>query len=89
MDRFNICGDGPGQREEPYRCPQCDTNQRDYPMLLGHNPRALCAHYSHKAFYDFAWHGVKHIKHIKHAAIVGFVTGFAVGGFLIWHLVKG
>jgi hypothetical protein len=69
----------------PYRCPQCGTNQRDYPMLLGFDPRAICAHYSHKGFFDFAFHGV---RHIRRAALCGFITGFAVGAYLLWQLLR-
>ena len=71
-----------GPRKQ-YRCPQCDTNQPDYPMLLGHSPRALCAHYSHRAFLDFAFHRV---KHLRQAALAGFATGTVLGAYLMYLL---
>jgi hypothetical protein len=28
------------------------------------------------------------LNHARRAAIAGFITGFAVGAYLIWHLIK-
>lgn len=52
-------------------CTACDGDY-DYPMLVSREPRALCAHFCHKQFMDFAFHGR---KHVRKAALAGFATG--------------
>lgn len=67
-----------------YRCPQCQSNNENYPMLLSNEPRALCAHYSHRRFLHVAFHAQ---QHVTKAAWCGFGTGAAVVGML-WLILK-
>ena len=46
------------------RCPECG-GQANYPMLVSHEPRALCDHDFHRDFYDFAFRP-KLWKYLKH-----------------------
>lgn len=68
-----------------YECPQCHTNQPDYPMLLGHDPRALCAHYSHRAFLDFAF---DRVKQLRQAVIAGFAVGVVLGVYVATQVMR-
>lgn len=54
-----------------FSCPGCNGD-RDYPMLVSQEPRALCAHFCHRQFMDFAFQGR---RHVRRAALVGFATG--------------
>lgn len=70
---------------DKYTCPQCGTNQRNYPMMVSiDGPRVLCAHYTHRRFLDVAFNAQ---KHIHNAAWAGFCTGVVVVGGL-WAILK-